>query len=194
MATIRGSRQAFGAPGIEPKWTYADKDGVGTAYSAPSRMWFTLLDGIVTEVYCPTVDRAQVRDLQLILTDGETFAHEERLHTTTTTEALAPHVLGYRVINVDPQERYTIEKTILTDPHYPSLLQRVRIRAHAALRKKLKAYVLCAPHLEVGGWHNNVRARHVRTRAPGRREKRHVAHAGYHTPVSQAIVRFRRTK
>ena len=156
MATVRGERRAFGAPGIEPRWTYANKDGIGTAYSAPSRMWFTLLDGIVTEVYCPTVDRAQIRDLQLLITDGETFMHEERLNMHTVTEALARHALGYRVLNTDPDGRYSIEKTIITDPHYPSLLQRVRISADESLRDKLKAYVLCAPHLDVGGWNNNA--------------------------------------
>ena len=156
MAILRGARVAFGAPGIEPRWTYANKDGVGTAYSAPSRIWFTLLDGIVTEVYCPTVDRAQVRDLQLLITDGESFVHEERMHmNTTSTEKLSLHGLGYRIVNVDWEERYSIEKTILTDPHYPSIVQRIQIRANEALRHKLRAFVLCAPHLEVGGWHNN---------------------------------------
>ena len=36
-------REAFGAPGIEPRWTHGNKDGVGTAYAASSRIWFTLL-------------------------------------------------------------------------------------------------------------------------------------------------------
>ena len=157
MATIRGSRHAFGAPGSEPRWTYANKDGVGTAYAVSSRLWFTLLDGIVTEVYCPTVDRAQLRDLQLVITDGETFVHEERRHTLTMTEPLAPQVLGYRVLNRDPVGRYSIEKTVITDPHYPCLLQQIRLSARDDLRDKLKLYVLCAPHLQVGGSHNNAR-------------------------------------
>src|SRR5579884_1735766 len=141
MAIVRGSRLAFGAPGIEPRWTYADKDGIGTAYSAPSRIWFTLLHGIITEVYCPTVDRAQIRDLQLVITDGQTFVHEERMHTNHSVEALSPNALGYRVNNIDHQDRYAIEKTIITDPHYPSVLQRIRIRAAAGVREKLKVYV-----------------------------------------------------
>jgi glucoamylase len=41
---------AFGAPGIEPRWTRSDKEAVGTAYSADSRVWFTLSAGIVNEV------------------------------------------------------------------------------------------------------------------------------------------------
>jgi glucoamylase len=47
---------AFGWPGIEPRWTHGDKDGVGTAYAASSRTWFTLWNGIITEVYYPTGD------------------------------------------------------------------------------------------------------------------------------------------
>jgi len=50
--------------GHEPRWTHGAKDGVGTAYAASSRIWFTFWNGIVTEVYYPTVDRPQLRDLQ----------------------------------------------------------------------------------------------------------------------------------
>jgi glucoamylase len=121
------------------------QDGVGTAYAVSSRLWFTLLDGVVTELYCPTVDRAQLRDLQLVITDGSSFVHEERRHMCTTTEPLAPHVLGYRVTNHDPNGRYSVEKTIITDPHYPCLLQRVRVTALDHFQDRLKVYVLCAP-------------------------------------------------
>src|ERR1035441_8303826 len=34
MARIRGDNHAFGWPGLEPRWTHGDKDGIGTAYSA----------------------------------------------------------------------------------------------------------------------------------------------------------------
>ena len=56
-------RRAFGRPGIEPRWTHGDKDGVGTSYAASSRIWFTLWNGVITEVYYPTVDHPQIRDL-----------------------------------------------------------------------------------------------------------------------------------
>ncbi|MDG7032881.1 MAG: hypothetical protein JRM97_09675, partial [Nitrososphaerota archaeon] len=42
------SGPAPGEPGIEPKWTRGNKDGVGTAYSADSKLWYTLWSGIVT--------------------------------------------------------------------------------------------------------------------------------------------------
>src|SRR5262245_48291165 len=82
-------RVAFGAPGIEPRWTRSDKQAVGTAYSAGSRIWFTLSAGIVSEVYYPTIDRPQIRDLQYLVTDGETFFHDERRHMETRLEQLS---------------------------------------------------------------------------------------------------------
>src|SRR6201996_9667873 len=69
---------AFGAPGMEPRWTSSEKDAVGTAYAASSRAWYTVSHGILNEVYYPTIDRPQIRDMELLITDGETFFHEER--------------------------------------------------------------------------------------------------------------------
>ncbi len=138
MARIRGNREAFGRPGDEPHWTYANKDGVGTAYSVSSRIWFTLLDGIITEVYSPTIDRPQLRDLQYLVTDGATFLHEERRHLRTTIEPLAPHALGYHIVNDDPEGRYAIEKDVITDPHYPCVLQHTIVRGDPSWLPALK--------------------------------------------------------
>jgi Glucodextranase, domain N len=48
---------AFGAPGIEPRWTSSAKEGVGTAYHTSCRLWFTLSHGIVNEIYYSRVDQ-----------------------------------------------------------------------------------------------------------------------------------------
>ncbi len=72
----RGDRIAFGAPGMPPRWSHSNKDGIGTAYSADSRLWYTVWRGIVTEVYFPNIDRPQLRDLQLLMTEGASFFHE----------------------------------------------------------------------------------------------------------------------
>jgi glucoamylase len=156
MQEIPG-KEAFGKPGIEPRWTHSDKAGVGTAYCASSHLWFTVWDGIVTEVYYPTVDRPQLRDLQYLATDGETFFHEEKRDLTVKMERISDHTLGYRCINADPGGRYTITKEIIADPHIPCLLQRTRVACKdKALLPKLKIFALCAPHLEIGGAGNNA--------------------------------------
>ena len=84
------NKDAFGHPGITPRWTHGDKDGVGTAYAASSQVWFTLWNGIITEVYYPTVDRPQIRDLQYLITDGKSFFHDEK-RLKTKVERLSEH-------------------------------------------------------------------------------------------------------
>jgi glucoamylase len=155
MGKETGSRSAFGKPGISPRWTHGDKDGVGTAYSSSSRLWFTIWNGIVTEVYYPTVDRPQTRDLQFLVTDGESFFHEEKRHLDSRTERLSHHVLGYRVTNTDPEGRYFIEKEVISDPHLSCVLIRTRLGGDSDFLDKLRLYVLCAPHLGGGGAGNN---------------------------------------
>ena len=109
MQEISG-KEAFGKPGNEARWSHSNKDGVGTAYSASSHLWFTIWNGIVTEVYYPTVDRPQIRDFQYLVTDGKTFFHEEKSDLTIKMERVADHVLGYRCVNADHDGRYTITK------------------------------------------------------------------------------------
>src|ERR1039458_10224334 len=88
MAIILKSPVATGAPGIPPRWTRSAKDAVCTAYSSASHLWFTTSIGVVNEIYFPTIDQPQVRDLQFLITDGETFFHEERRNLNSTTEYL----------------------------------------------------------------------------------------------------------
>ncbi len=157
MAEARGRRAAFGKPGIEPKWTQGNKDGVGTAYSGSSRLWFTIFRGVVTEVFYPTIDRPQLRDIQYIATDGKTFVHEEKRHLASRIERSDAHALCYRIVNSNDEWRYSITKDVIADPHLPCLLQHTSVKADPALLQALHMYVLCAPHLQVGGWGNNAR-------------------------------------
>jgi len=55
---MKGNNQesAFGHPGIEPRWTRSGKDGVGTAYSASSRVWYSLSSGILNEIYIKALE------------------------------------------------------------------------------------------------------------------------------------------
>jgi glucoamylase len=150
------AREAFGKPGIKPRWTHSNKSGAGTAYSASSHLWFTIWNGIVTEVYYPTVDRPQLRDLQYLVTDGKTFFHEEKRDLTVKMDRISDHVLGYRCTNADADGRYTITKDIIGDPHLPCLLQRTRISGKDKTSlTDLKLFALCAPHLDGGGSGNN---------------------------------------
>lgn len=146
---------AFGKPGIEPRWTHGDKDGVGTAYNSSSQVWFTIWKGIVTEVYYPTVDKPQVRDLQYLVSDGKDLFHEEKVSLIHRVEKKDPNGLGYTITNSDPEGRYEISKEIISDPHTSVVLQHTVVSGKEEFLKGLNLYVLCAPHLDVGGEGNN---------------------------------------
>ena len=156
METLFQGKEAFGYPGIAPKWTRSEKEGVGTAYNTSSRIWFTLSHGIVNEVYFPALDSPQIRDMEFLITDGETFFHEEKRDLTTQLEYLDRDSLGYRITKIDPQGRYQIVKEIIADPHLPSLLIHTRLEGVEDFLKKLQLFVLLAPHLGKGGWGNNA--------------------------------------
>ncbi|MBT8193975.1 MAG: glucan 1,4-alpha-glucosidase [Acidimicrobiia bacterium] len=144
-------RPAPGGPGIEPRWTRAAKDAVGTSHSSASHVWFTIARGVLTEVYWPTLDRPQVRDLQFLVGDGATFFHDERRDMDFEVEPIDPDSLGYRVVQADRNGRYRIEKEIISDPDLSSVVMRVKFEAEPGLR----LFLLVAPHLEIGGYGNH---------------------------------------
>src|SRR4051812_21245926 len=108
---------AFGAPGLEPRWTHSAKEGIGTAYNANSRVWFTLSHGILNEIYWPNVDTPNTRDCQFLITDGASFCHEEKRDLLHETRYPEKSCLWYQLINTDPEGRYRLVKDVLSDPH-----------------------------------------------------------------------------
>ncbi|MGB6687784.1 MAG: glycoside hydrolase family 15 protein [Terracidiphilus sp.] len=150
--------EAFGVPGLAPRWTSSVKDAVGTAYSASSRVWFTCSHGILNEIYHPTIDHPQVRDMEFLVTDGETFVHEEKRDLESSFEYIHDEALGVRYVNRDPDGRYTLTKEIVCDPHHAVVLTHVSLTGDEELLPRLKIYALLAPHLDCGGMGNTARA------------------------------------
>src|SRR5438309_2997709 len=139
---------AFGAPGIEPRWTSSAKEGVGTAYHTSCRLWFTLSHGIVNEIYYPCVDQPNTRDFELLISDGETFCHEEKRDLNHEIEYPERDCLFYLLTNSEPQGRYRLVKEMLTDPHRSVLLVHTKLEVlDESLRGRLQLYALLAPHL-----------------------------------------------
>jgi glucoamylase len=138
---------APGWPGISGRWTSSAKSGVGTAVSRESRVWFTLSHGILNEVYYPRVDCACIRDLECIVTDGETLFSEEKRDCRSDTSQVAPGVPAYLIRNTAVDGRYRIEKEVLTDPQRDVVLQRIRFVPLQGILSDYRLYVLVAPHL-----------------------------------------------
>jgi glucoamylase len=149
---------AFGAPGLAPRWTSSKKDAVVTAYAASSRIWFTASHGTLNEIYFPTIDRPQTRDMELLFTDESTFFHEEKRDLEYDFEYIDKDALAIRMVAHDAGGRYTVTKEFVTDPHHPVVLMNVKIEGDEAVLSRLKCYALLAPHLDGGGAGNSARS------------------------------------
>jgi glucoamylase len=141
------SNSAPNGPGITAKWTSSAKTGVGTALSDKSQVWFTLSHGILNEVYFPTIDKACLRDMGLIVTDGNGFFSEEKRDAVHEVEWMADGVPGFRLVNTCRSKRYKTEKQTVSDPWRDTVLQRVRFVADQGQISDYHVNVLLAPHL-----------------------------------------------
>jgi glucoamylase len=150
------NHSAPGGSGIPARWTSSAKTGVGTALSNESHVWFTLSHGIFNEIYCPRIDQACVRDMELIVTDGKDFFSEEKCDADHEVEWMVDGVPVFRLVNTCRNGRYRIEKQIMSDPHRDTVLQQVNF---IALQGALSGYhlnVLLAPHLGNQGSDNTA--------------------------------------
>lgn len=147
---------APGWPGGTPTWTSSAKSGLGTAISTASRIWFTISHGILNEIYYPRVDLACTRDMQLLVTDGSRFFSEEKRDTRHELDWAADGVPAFRIKNHCLQDRYQIDKAIVTDPHRHVVLQHIRFTPADNSPSKYQLYVLLAPHLGNHGWGNTA--------------------------------------
>ena len=149
---------APGSPGLEPRWTSSKKDAVSTAYSASSRVWFTVSHGIINEIYFPTIDRPQTRDMELLFTDGETFLHEEKRDLQYDFSYIHKDAPALQLTAHEAQGRYSVVKELIAAPHHSVVLMRVKVSGEKAMLSRMKCYALLAPHLDVGGAGNSARS------------------------------------
>ena len=147
---------APGWPGSPAKWTSSAKDGVGTSLSSASKVWFTLSHGILNEVYFPTVDKACIRDMGLIVTNGSDLFSEEKRHTLHETSQVNPGIPAFHIKNTCTQGNYNIEKEVLSDPNSDVILHQIRFTPLKGTINDYHLYVLLAPHLGNHGMGNTA--------------------------------------
>src|SRR3954453_1121540 len=133
--------QAPGKPGQAATWSPGDKDGFGTAiHSSRSKVWYTLNNGTLSEIFYPRIDTEGTRDTQFVVSDGATFTDREDASTTKRTVLVDRRALVYRQINTATSGKYRITKTDVTDPARSAVL--VDVRFESLTGKPYNLYVL----------------------------------------------------
>jgi glucoamylase len=145
LGASRGTaaQTAPGAPGAIPTWTTGAKDGVGTATTAKSKVWYTLAGGVMTEVYYPRLDVANVRTLEFAVSDGKRVWLESK-DMEHATSRVSGDALVYRQKNTSHDGKFKIVKTYATDPERDTVLIDLEVDAPAGY----SLYVLFDPALK----------------------------------------------
>ncbi len=124
-----------GWPGISHHWAPAMKQAIGTAFEPTgsfSPVWFTVSEGILTEVFYPNNQNAQVGYLEFIVTDGESYFSEQRSgrnhENGTLSEASRTSNVKFEdegmTVHIEGEDKlhfYHFDQAIFTDTASPVL-------------------------------------------------------------------------
>ncbi|HYY31215.1 MAG TPA: glycoside hydrolase family 15 protein [Chthoniobacterales bacterium] len=177
---VQNPRADLVRKGSNADWLPANKSGFGTSYSTSSKVWFTLEGGRLSEVYYPRLDTPSVRNLDFVVTDGQSFAVRAQDESTSTRlvntahgrkdhggwreQADAPHSLTYQIVNTDTANRWRLTTTFVTDPFRPTLLIDVKFTSlngqtyqlYLVYQPQLNNPVIAAPLNESGVTQGNA--------------------------------------
>src|SRR5258708_3627432 len=112
---------ATGGPGALSHFDLARKDCLGTARNTTSKIWYTVADGVLSDVYAPTIDTTNVETMQYLVTDGSSFTDLQTRDTTYTVSADSTGMVC-TVTSTAKTGAYRLTTTYLTDPARPSVV------------------------------------------------------------------------
>ncbi|MFA1611269.1 glycoside hydrolase family 15 protein [Halobellus rubicundus] len=141
-------KPAPSGPGSRPRWTTGEKYGVGTVAdhteADPSRIWFTLTEGSLTEVRFPRVDLMNLRTFDLLVVGADGSSYTARTHNETRRDDEADTIerrvevadddaLLFRHVIEETGDgrghRWTLTAEYVADPEHDALLVDVDFEA-----------------------------------------------------------------
>ncbi len=145
---------APGGPGKDAQWATAGKQGIGTSATLESKIWFTLAQGVMTEVYYPDVTTANVHLLQFVVVNPKTKKVEtEQDDATHEIKVLRPDSLSFQQINTSKSKEWSITKTYTSDVKLNAILIDVQFETK---NEDLNLYVYFDPSIGNSGMHDTA--------------------------------------
>ena len=127
-------------PGALSHFDLARKDCLGTARNTPSKIWYTVANGVLSDVYAPTIDTTNVETMQYLVTDGSTFTDLQTRDMTHTVSA-DPTGMVCTVTSSAKSGAYRLTTTYLTDPARASIVMRNTYSPLTAAAASYRLYV-----------------------------------------------------
>src|ERR1700756_182775 len=130
-SALAGAVTAPDGPGALSHFDLSRKDCLGTAQNTTSKVWFTVANGVLSDVYYPNADNTNVETLQYVVTDGSTFTDLQTRDTTYTVQLLDKHsqALDCEVTTTAKSGKYRIITDYLTDPQQNTVVMNVHFIA-----------------------------------------------------------------
>jgi glucoamylase len=141
--------RADGAPGAKPTWTPADKQAFGTSSTRGSRVWFTLREREMTEVYFPDLGTPAIRAMEFAVSRPGTEVAVDRETTRGAGVVQRLDGLNYRQTVTDEAGRWRLTKTYTTDPFRSAVV--VHVRFESLTGEAYRLHVLLDPQLDNDG-------------------------------------------
>ena len=131
---------APGAPGSLSHFDLARKDCLGTARNTTSKIWYTVANGVLSDVYAPTIDTTNVETMQFLVSDGRSFTDLQTRDMTYTVSA-DPTGMTCTVTSTAKSGKYRLTTTYLTDTSRSSVVVHTRYSPLAKAAKDFRLYV-----------------------------------------------------
>ncbi len=143
---------APGAPGANATWNESNLQAFADSLGSSSKVWYTLGNGELENVFYPQTDTPSTFGLQYIVTDGSSFTDTETANTTHAISLVDPTSLVWKQVNTATNGDFTITKTYVADPSRSVVLIQTtfdNLSAHA-----LSLYADYLPQLNNDGMGN----------------------------------------
>ena len=132
--------QAPGAPGALSHFDQSRKDCLGTARNTTSKIWYTVANGVLSDVYAPTVDTTNVETMQFLVSDGSTFTDLQSRDTTYTASADRTG-MACTIVSTSTSHGYQLQTTYSTDPARDSVIMHTQYLPLTAAARHYQLYM-----------------------------------------------------
>src|ERR1019366_6197735 len=132
--------QAPGGPGALSHFDQSRKDCLGTARNTRSKIWYTVANGVLSDVYAPTVDTTNVETMQFLVSDGSTFTDLQSRDTTYTASADRTG-MACTIVSTSNNHGYQLRTTYSTDPARDSVIMHTQYLPLTAAARHYQLYV-----------------------------------------------------
>jgi glucoamylase len=150
-ASARIAASAPDGPGALSHFDLARKDCLGTARNRTSKTWYTVANGVLSDVYYPTIDNTNVETLQYLVTDGSTFTDLQTRDMTYTVRALDRSGMECRVTTTAKSGKYRLVTDFVTVPARNAVLMRTTFQPLVGAAGQYRLYVRFDPTVNGNG-------------------------------------------